>query len=415
MWRRVFGHAAATMLQDWKNLLNPDIESFIEKNKNLSAAQLMLKGKAPKGAAMADIAVQVAARQKAAYKLPQWAATPHIIYASALSMEQCSSQAAAQYKASLAQGATLLDLTGGMGVDCFYLSQSFQKAVHIEQQAQLSEITAHNFKQLGATHIQCISTDSLDFLEKYEGYADLIYLDPARRNDHQQKVFRLADCQPNVADLLPILGQKTCRWLLKLSPMLDLKEALAQLPPVQSVHIVTVDNECKELLFLIDNQENTPNIAPPITAVHLRSNDQNTTHTFTWTQEAQTQCTFAPQPLAYLYEPHVGLLKAGAFRWVAAHFGLQKLHPDSHLYTSDALVANFAGRIFRCNGLLSYDKRAIKQAIPTLKANVSTRNFPDSVAQIRKKTGLTDGGAAYVIGTTLQSGKPVLLLCEKVV
>ncbi len=364
---------------------------------------------------MSDVAVQIAASQKAQQKLPQWTHSQGIIYASALSMEQCSSEKTARYKASLVSGNLLLDLTGGMGVDTFYMSQNFMQAIHIEAQTQLSEITAHNFAVLGAQNIRCENTEAFQFLqENPETIADFIFLDPARRDEHKKKVFLLEDCQPNVRDLLPYLQKNAKRWLLKLSPMLDIKQALSQLPPVREVHIVAVENECKELLFLIDNTLQEIPAEPKMVASNLKGESVQT-FAFYSSEEKSAICAFAEETVgAYLYEPNAALLKAGAFKSIAQKFGLKKLHPDSHLYCSEDLVTDFYGRIFKVENVLPYQPKLLAQQIPDGKANISVRNFPDTVAQIRTRTKLKDGGDTYIFGTTTYAGKHVLLCCKKV-
>lgn len=401
------------MLQDWHKITDASIQDFIEKHKHLAVTELLLRSQMPKDCSKVDIGIQIAAWQKAKYKLPEWAEISGLIYASALALEQSSSEQTARYKSSLLNGKELIDLTGGMGIDIFYMSQSFEKAIHLEQQVQLSEITAHNFQKLQQEQITCVCDNAIDFLKSYSSTVDCIFIDPARRGQHQQKVFMLNECEPDITQLLPLLATKTRRWLLKLSPMLDISQALSVLPAVSQIHVVAVENECKELLFLFDNEADSIK-EPEISTINLQKNNERQRLSFYLSEEKNALYNYAENVLKYIYEPNVAILKSGAFKLIAQYFDVEKLHQDSHLYTSNRHITEFPGRIFQVIQVLSYDKKEVKKWLPEGKANISIRNFPDSVAQIRKRTGLGDGGKYTLIGTTLRTGKPILLLCEAI-
>ncbi len=388
----------------------PEIQTFLREHLDTSPANLMLTASRYPQWPMADLAVQLKALQKARTKLPHWFATPGIVYPSTLSMEQCSSQATADFKASLMGGQTGVDLTGGFGVDSAALARAFSKWIYVERHSELCTIAQHNFKQLGLNHIEVVNREATSFIEQWPGKADCIYLDPARRDTAQQKVVQLEDCEPDVLTLLPLLLQKTERVLLKASPMLDIDRAVRQLQHVAKVWVVALDNECKEILFQLEADASTE---PEIIAVHLQQG--KTDHVFSFTKTAEQYAAISMSaPQAYLYEPNAALLKAGAFKQTAIAFGLSKLHPHSHLYTSEEFAANFPGRTFKIVAVSKLDKKLLAAYAPEGKANITVRNFPLTVAEIRKKTGLKDGGSVYMFATTGPDNKPVIIICEPV-
>jgi hypothetical protein len=262
---------------------------------------------------------------------------------------------------------------------------------------------------LGAGNIRFIQAQAQDFLATFPGQVDVIYLDPARRDQANKKVHLLEDCEPDVLALLPQLLAKSRQVLLKTSPMLDIHLALQQLGPVEQVHVVAVDNECKEVLYLLGQP---PPASPPVHAVNLVG--QNQQQSFTYDQLTEDQATVVyGEPSHYLYEPNAAILKAGGFKSLARQFSLAKLHRNSHLYTSPTLVGEFPGRIFRRLATCRYQKKELLAHLPDKKANITVRNFPDSVAQIRAKTGLKEGGDRYLLATTDLNQKLVILVCEK--
>ncbi|WP_018342459.1 THUMP-like domain-containing protein [Cytophaga aurantiaca] len=387
-------------------LLSPEVTTFIQKNKNASVAELMLK--MPSFAIDAKwVAAQIEGLQKATNKLPLWAATTNIIYPIRLSMEQCSSERTGQYKASLIQGNCVVDLTGGFGVDSFYLSKSFKKAFYIEQQEDLAQIAEHNFHVLNQSTISVLTGNSDEVLKSITDPIDWIYLDPARRKE-TQKVFKLSDCEPNIAALQDFYFGISTNILVKTSPMLDIAEALRQLKSVKEIHIVSVDNECKEVLYVLD--KNFSGEAEYV-CVH---DYKKVLHSFSFKTSFENSFKAdLSMPLTYLYEPNPSILKAGGFNSIADAYKLSKLHASSHLYTSETHIKDFPGRIFKIKTRAGYSKKEIQACVPTGKANIQTRNFPDSVETIRKKTGLKDGGNIFIFATTLKDSSKTLLVCEK--
>ncbi len=384
-------------------------KDFIQEHGHRSPAELMLQaGRFPQ-LPVAELVKQIQARQKATDKLPSWVAHPDVVFPPPVSVEQTSSEAAAAYKASLVQGQLLIDLTGGFGVDSFHFAKRFARVVHVEQNGELSQIAAHNFRLLGAGNVEAVHASAESFLKNFQGRADVLYLDPARRGERAEKVHLLQDCEPDVLGLLPLLFSKANAVLLKTSPMLDIELALEQLKHVAQVWVVALGGECKEVLYLLQPEHSTE---PQRHAVNLLSSGQKQELTFTKTAEESAAVRYA-DPMAYLYEPNSAILKAGAYRSVANQYGLHKLHPNSHLYTSTQLIPDFPGRAFACLGTGRYNKKELLSRLPNRKANITVRNFPESVADIRKKTGIKEGGDAYLFFTTDMHQKPIVVFCRK--
>ncbi len=360
---------------------------------------------------------QIASRQKAREKLPRWYDNDALVFPPALSVEQASSEQTAQYKASLVSGKQVVDLTGGMGVDTWAFAQRVEQVVYVEQNAELAELAAYNLPLLGIKNVTVRTGDGLAFISTYDNTdkaTDWIYLDPHRRNAQGGKVVRLDDCEPDVSKpgILTALLTKTNRILLKASPLLDIDSAIRQLQSaVESVHVVSVQGEVKEILFVLGNQTITSDDIT-INAINLTTGGL-ISFAFQRYQERTADVRLG-EPLRYIYEPNAAVLKAGAFRLVATRFDLKKVAPNSHLYTSDAIRPDFPGRIFALQQVLKPDAKAVKLAIPDLKANLTVRNFPQTVAELRKKLSLREGGSLYVLATTLLNGDKRLLITQKV-
>lgn len=354
--------------------------------------------------------VQIAGRQAATTKIPSWQPIKELWYPRHLSMEQCSSEITAQYKSTLADGETLTDLTGGFGIDCAFLARRFHRVSYVEQQEELCEIAKHNFPLLGLKHITIYNEDGVTHLKKMKP-VDCIFIDPARRNEHGGKTIAISDCEPDVAELEDLLLSKAKQVIIKLSPMLDLTLAIKSMKYTREIHIISVNNECKELLLIIEN-----NLSPsiPIHCINLTSKEKQS-FIFTREEELESECPYAQGPGKYLYEPNASILKAGAFRSIASCYKVEKLHPNSHLYTSDTWIDNFPGRSFLITGQCSFNKKEIKETIGEIKkANITVRNFPDTVAEVRKRIKLSDGGDVYLFATTLFNEQKVLIKCSKV-
>ena len=353
--------------------------------------------------------VQIEGHQKAKLKLPSWYANSDIIYPPHLALEQCSSEMTANYKASLVEGDTMVDLTGGFGVDSSFLARKFAKAVYVEQQDELCELAAHNFEALGLTNIETVNEEATDYLSNMEK-VNLIYIDPARRNKQGGKVFAVSDCEPDLLEINDLLLQKADKILVKLSPMLDVYAAMQQLKNVAEVHIISVANECKELLLLLDSDQHD---SPTIHCVNLNKTG-NQSFSFNRDEESTAECQYASFMSNYLYEPNASVLKAGAFKVLAKRLNIEKLHPNSHLYTSDAPITDFPGKIFRVNGYSTFNKKDLHKFLGGMKkANISVRNFPMAATELHKRLKLTDGGNEFIFATTLYNNQHVIVRCER--
>jgi hypothetical protein len=387
---------------DKKALLHHDIQAFIDENVGKDMVRLALSGNPFPDVDWHEILNQVAAKSKAKDKLPTWYKTTGIIYPPKISIEQASSEITAGYKAGLVSG-KILDLAGGFGVDSYYFSQRAEAVVHGETNPELSGIARHNFQKLKVTNVRFFAGDGLETLRALGERFDWIYIDPSRRHDAKGKVFMLRDCSPDVASEMPEYLAHADRILVKTAPVLDLTAGLLAIQNVKAIHIVAVRNEVKELLWEIEKsytgkvQVKTLNFAA--------GGEQH----FEFCLDGSAQATFS-LPKKYLFEPNAAVMKSGGFDVVSGFFHLDKLHPHTHLYTSDEIVS-FPGRIFRIEGRLPYEKSALK-AIG--KANVTTRNFPDSVETIRKKHRISEGGDVYAFFTTDKNDAKIVLICSKI-
>lgn len=392
--------------------ISPETQQFIREHLSDNVRTLALQAKKYPDVDMPAAITQIAGRQTAAEKIPSWKEIEDIWYPKHLSLEQCSSEITARYKASLLQGDSLTDLTAGFGIDCSFLAAGFQSVTYVERQEELCEIAAHNFPILNLNHITVRNEDGVDHL-KAMSPVDCIFLDPARRNEHGGKTVAISDCEPDVAELEELLLSKANRIMVKLSPMLDLTLALKELEHTQEVHIISVNNECKELLLLLGQN---PPAEVPIHCVNLstKGGQEEQHFVFTREQEQRSECAYTDTLENYLYEPNASLLKAGAFRSIATAYPVKKLHPNSHLYTSDTLITDFPGRIFRIVSQCSFNKKEIKENLADLKkANLTVRNFPATVAELRKRINLAEGGDTYLFASTLNNGQKILIRCEK--
>jgi 16S rRNA G966 N2-methylase RsmD len=342
---------------------------------------------------------QIAARQKAAKKLPTWSKNLHLLFPASISVEQSSSEQTAAFKSEGLSGNCFIDLTGGFGVDFFHLSRGFEKGVYCEQQPELFQISKHNLNLLNPDKFEFINGDGLEFLRKSELQFDLIYADPARRGSGNQKLYKLQDCEPNVVEAWTLLQRKSDHILLKVSPMLDLTQAWTELPDIQKITVVSVRNEVKELLL---HWEKAKIGAPKkISVVDLESGILP--FEFEPSAEEQAHSKFA-EAGKYLIEPLAGILKAGAFNLFGDRFNLHKLERNSHLYTSDDFSAGIPGRIFEVVQEISPKKQEVKALFPSGKVNVICRNYSTGAEELKKKLGLKDGGADFLIGTKTATG-----------
>ena len=381
-------------------------KAFIKNHLNDEPALLLLQAKRHPNLNIPDLVWQIRARQKAKIKILEWFENEEVIFPKMLSVEQSSSEITAKFKAKLVNGETLIDLTGGMGVDVAYMSKSFQKAIYVEQNTALVNITQYNFERLGIENVEFVGENSIDFLESQTLKYTWIYLDPHRRDEVGNKVVSLQDCEPNILKIKDLLFSKSDNVLLKASPMLDINLAVSALQNVVNIHVVAVENEVKEILFHLQKNYQEE---PQFHAVNL----PNGTLTFKKSEEKNVVIKIG-SPQQYLYEPNAAILKAGGFRFTAQLFDLQKIAPNSHLYTSVDLVKDFQGRTFKVEGICKLDKKEISKYLSDNKANITLRNFPLSVKQIREKLKLSEGGNTYLFATTDAQNQKIVIVCKKI-
>lgn len=435
-------------------IMNDKTREFVAMHRDEDVRELALKAKRVEGLDLSLALDQIAGWQIASKKLPQWASYEGIIYPPHISMEQCSSQFTAQYKSEIAQtllasAATvrarvsdsaesdmqtaknvfqlsdspesdtlvakraMVDLTGGFGVDFSYLARGFSQATYVERQRHLCDLAEHNMAALGLDQARIVCDDGVEYLRQM-GPVDFIYLDPARRDEHGSRTYAIEDCTPNVFELRDLLLSKSQYTLVKLSPMLDWRKAVADFDgTVREVHIVATGNECKELLLVLGQQVHEEPSAPRVFCVN--DNQRIDYDSAAYTQGLRIGGKPLPEVKNYLYEPNASIMKAGCFDLVEERFGVTQVGPSSHLFVSATPVADFPGRGFAIEAIGGMNKKDIKRLLNgTKQANIAVRNFPLTAPQLRKKLKLADGGPVYLFGTTMQGCDHVLLRTSKI-
>lgn len=391
-----------------KLILNTVNQHFINNNLDTDIVSLLLRKTDFEEVDIKELVEQIEAKRRCKSKLPTWFNTENIYFPNKLNIEQTSSEITAQYKSTLVKGLSIIDLTGGFGVDAFYFSKQFKEVTHCELDENLSEIVSHNFKTLEVNHINTVTTDGIQYLKNSNTIFDCIYIDPSRRNDNKGKVFYLKDCLPDVTEHLNLLFKYSKTILIKASPMLDISIGLSELKWVKDIHIVAVDNDVKELLFLLES-----NFEEDVTVKTVNLIENNTqVFEFNITEEKHTESLFS-LPQTYLYEPNSALMKSGAFNIISSKLKLFKLHKHSHLYTSEKQI-EFPGRRFKITNVLPYSKKLIAKQFSKTKANITTRNFPETVAQIRSKFNIKDGGESYLFFTTNVNNEKIVIVTEQI-
>ena len=410
-------------------LSGKEIEFIIE-NGNANTSKLLLGAKKHPDLNVKLCVNCIESRQKIASKLPNWYANPALVYPFPLSAEQCSSEATGSYKKELlnnilkrqgnkssertistqnTDSITGADLTGGMGVDSYFLSQICTSFHYFERNEELCKATEYNFEKLGAYNIEVhnIEIDGNNIPQLPDAPYDFIFIDPARRSktDKAGKVISLKDYEPNLIKLKEELFKQAPIIVAKVSPMADIKLNLNLLPETEEIHIISVDNECKELLFVLKREKR--GIEPKIIATNISSKSKN--FEFSLTEEDGAKATFATQLGNYLYEPNKSILKSGAFKLVSERYGIAKLAQSTHLYTSNALIEEFPGKIYLVEECIPFSKKTIKEVASKYpKADLTARNFPLDTNAVKKLSGIKDGGEKHIFATTLNS-------CEKII
>ncbi|MGV8812530.1 MAG: THUMP-like domain-containing protein [Gelidibacter sp.] len=387
-------------------ILHPDVQDYINHNLKTDPTALILKGVPFEEVSVAEVVEQIEAKSRCEKKLPTWFQQPNIYYSNKLNIEQTSSEITAAYKSRLISGKSLIDLTGGFGVDAYYFAKTFEKVTHCELNADLSKMVKHNFEVLKVSNIKTCATDGLEELQHSSKTYDWIYVDPSRRHESKGKVFFLKDCLPNIPDHLELIWSRSKNILIKTSPLLDITLGINELKYVKSIHIVAVNNEVKELLWTLERGF-SGQIAIKTTNI---KNDYSEDFEFFMADESQIETIYS-EPLAYLYEPNSAIMKSGGFNSLTTAYNVSKLHKHSHLYTSYNLL-EFPGRAFKIIKTVPYNKKALKK-LSIEKANITTRNFPEAVQNIRKTLKIKDGGEHYLFFTTNINNDKVLLVCLK--
>ena len=378
-----------------ENILASEVQAYINTHINADVNTIALAKSAFKMVSSAEIANQIAAKKKCTTKLPTWFGHENIYYPALLSIEQCSSERTAAYKALLVKGNTVLDLTAGFGVDSYFFTQKAKAVFSCEINAELAAITAHNQMVLGVKNQTILATDGIEFLKNTALHFGTIYIDPARRNN-SGKVFKLKACTPDVTEILPLLLQKAERVIVKTSPLLDISAGLAELKNVSEIHILSIKNECKELLWVIDSLAVT---APKITCQALNETQKELSFSIA---ELGAKASISPTPLnGFLYEPDVAVLKSGAFNFVAKQFHLHKLHQQTQLYHSQKFKPEFLGRIFEIKNVLTLSELKKQK---NLMGNVIVRNFPERADALVKKFKITPSHDDFFIFTQTTQG-----------
>ena len=389
--------------------MNKATKNFIREHADADVRQLALQAKNTPEVDLTYALEQIAGRQKAKMKLPTWAKIEGIVYPPHISMEQCSSELTAKYKEEIvSSGNCFVDLTGGFGVDFSFIAKKFKHAAYVEHQKHLCAIASENFRLLGLDNAEVINADGIEYLHQMD-HMDLVFIDPARRDDHGGRTYGIADCTPNVLEVMDELMQKTDMLLLKLSPMLDWRKAVRDLGAASDVHIVSVDNECKELLIRVKYDEQPIKVV----CVNLHSNGEREFFEFNDTESTPMRQDILSK--TYLFEPNASIMKAGCFDEIQARFHVAQLDNNSHLFVSDYEIPDFPGRRFKIEHVTSMNKRELKEALADInRANIAVRNFPLSVAELRKKLKLKDGGDVFIFATTVAKEGHQLFICRKI-
>lgn len=379
---------------------------LIKENRDSDPVQLSIKLSSIEAEKRNFIVSQVSGRQKAKHKFPFLLKTDSILFPSKISLEQSSSEKSAAFKATLVKGKNALDLTAGFGIDAHFFSKSFNCVILVEQDLDLLDVVKHNFFILNAKNVQFIASDAITALNSLSEEFDLIYLDPSRRLQ-SKKVFRIEDCSPDISALLPILKSRCKEVMIKLSPMLDITEITRKLTGVSDIYVISIDNECKEILVRLNKND----FSGKIHCIELGS------HPFTYKFSIEVEKSYSASSSAmlnYLYLPNASVAKSGAFNSLVKDFGVNKISPNSHIYTSDTWVENFPGSGFKVIELSNYKKRISKKKEEYRGFNIIKRNFPDEVKTIASKLKIKDSGKYYLIAYRNSENKPEICIAEKI-
>jgi hypothetical protein len=383
-----------------EKLMSEKAQTFIANHLKEDTNKLRLKYHQKDDFPYSECIDQIEAKQRLFKKNPSWANNPALIFPPKLNVEQSSSEATSCYKASMVKGERFIDLTGGMGVDSIALSKRFKEGVYCELSNSLCKISEHNFEVLNA-NIKTVNKNSFNVLKEVTQQFDLVYADPARRIEGK-RVVSLKDCEPDITKALDLIFEKANQLLIKTSPLLDISKVLTEILFVKEVHVVSINNECKELLFLSEKGNQNK---PQIVAVNITAEKVDVLSSSSYTHEISYGL-----PKNYLLEPNASIMKSALFSELADSFNLLKLQQNSHLFTTDILPSNFPGKVFEIEEILQPFKKSLKGE----SFNIVTRNFGMKPEQIKKKLKTKDGGARFLYATTLKDNKKAFIMCKKV-
>ena len=388
------------------SLLSAEIQEFINSSLQANISKLALSKNPFPEVDWKEIINQIVSKNKSQHKLPTWFNTENIYYPASISIEQTSSETTAKYKSELISGTSLIDLTGGFGVDDYYFSKQFEHVIHCEKNAVLSEMVKHNYGVLNVNNITCLAQNSTEVIEQSENAFDWIYIDPSRRSDVKGKVFLLKDCLPNVPENLKLYFSKSNSILIKTAPILDITAGCMELENIKAIHIVAIENEVKEILWLLEKGYDAE---IELFAVNIQK-EKTDSNAFILGEHTPARFSL---PQEFLYEPNAPLLKSGGVDYLCDALHITKLHPHSHLFTHSELV-DFPGRRFSINEVIPFKKENLKKQLEGKKMNITTRNFPLTVEEIRKKYKIADGGTVYAFFTTNINNEKIVLICTKI-
>ena len=388
------------------SILSTEIQKFINNSLQANISKLALSKNPFPEIDWKEIINQIVSKNKSKSKLTTWFTTVGSYFPPSISIEQTSSEITAKYKTDLLTGKSIIDLTGGFGVDCYYFSKKFEKVIHCEKNVELSEIVKHNYKKLKVDNIECKAQNSTEVLTDSDTNFDWIYIDPSRRSDIKGKVFLLKDCLPNVPANLDLYFSKSKNILIKTAPILDITAGINELNHIKSIHIIAIDNEVKELLWILEKDYSSK---IEITSVNIQK-EKTDSNSFVFGQNTPT--TF-DLPNMFLFEPNAPLLKSGCSDNLSKTLNVDKLHPHSHLFTNLKLI-DFPGRRFMIESVIPFKKEELKKHIEGKKMNITTRNFPLTVEEIRKKYKIAEGGNVFTFFTTNINDEKIVLICNKI-
>jgi len=390
--------------------MNPETQRFIKEHEKDDIFFLKLHFSNVSNVDI-DLAIrQITGKQKVKTKVPLFYSTKDFLYPAQLSLEQSSSETTACYKSTICKGNSLVDLTGGFGVDCYFMSRQFKQTIYVEHQENLCGLAIYNFKILGSNTIKVVHSETEKYVLEMD-HADWIFIDPARRGTGGKKVVLLSDCEPDLSKLYPQLLERATRVMIKLSPMMDISAAILELPNTAEIHILSVENECKEVLLIL-NQSVQNDIQ--VKTINFRKNKESQSFEYKLSDESTAAVSFSTHIEKYLYEPNASIMKSGAFKLTGNSFKIHKLHKNTHLYTSNELIHEFPGRVFEVKYQWGNSKKELKDLTDKIpKANISTRNYPIPADELRKKLKIRDGGDIYLFACTVNDNQKLILETTK--